>query len=148
MPVNYLPLENCAPSEEGGETLSQRNSLGGQPIQQWKSSSIKKIPCIAQCTGFFLPDLFGKCAPSRTRTCGLRLRRPSLYPVELLARAAALKIGVRGFEPPTTCAQGRCATRLRYTPKKRGALSVFEGRLQSAKWGRPDAPEDRGRAEK
>ena len=25
-------------------------------------------------------------------------------------------VGARGFEPPTPCAQGRCATRLRYTP--------------------------------
>ena len=25
-------------------------------------------------------------------------------------------VGVRGFEPPALCAQGRCATRLRYTP--------------------------------
>src|SRR2546427_2127787 len=26
--------------------------------------------------------------------------------------------GASGFEPPTPCAQGRCATRLRYAPKK------------------------------
>src|SRR5690606_22634524 len=26
-------------------------------------------------------------------------------------------VGVRGFEPPTTCTPCRCATRLRYTPK-------------------------------
>ena len=25
-------------------------------------------------------------------------------------------VGVEGFEPPTTCTQNRCATRLRYTP--------------------------------
>ncbi len=25
-------------------------------------------------------------------------------------------VGVRGFEPPTTCTPYRCATRLRYTP--------------------------------
>src|SRR5690625_4499302 len=25
-------------------------------------------------------------------------------------------VGVRGFEPPTTCTPCRCATRLRYTP--------------------------------
>ena len=25
-------------------------------------------------------------------------------------------VGARGFEPPTTCAQGRCATRLRHAP--------------------------------
>ncbi len=26
-------------------------------------------------------------------------------------------VGARGFEPPTPCAQGRCATRLRYAPE-------------------------------
>ena len=26
-------------------------------------------------------------------------------------------VGAAGFEPTTTCAQGRCATRLRYAPK-------------------------------
>ena len=30
-------------------------------------------------------------------------------------------VGARGFEPPTPCAQGRCATRLRYAPTKRKA---------------------------
>jgi hypothetical protein len=25
-------------------------------------------------------------------------------------------VGARGFEPPTPCAQGRCAARLRYAP--------------------------------
>ena len=29
---------------------------------------------------------------------------------------------MRGFEPPTPCAQGRCATRLRYTPRDRSSL--------------------------
>src|SRR5215831_12401587 len=27
-----------------------------------------------------------------------------------------LLVGARGFEPPTPCAQGRCATRLRHAP--------------------------------
>ena len=27
-------------------------------------------------------------------------------------------VGARGFEPPTPCAQGRCATRLRYAPSR------------------------------
>src|SRR5438034_2297554 len=41
----------------------------------------------------------------------------SLYPPELLARASHL-VGASRFERPTTCAQGRCATRLRYAPSK------------------------------
>jgi hypothetical protein len=28
-------------------------------------------------------------------------------------------VGARGFEPRTPCAQGRCATRLRYAPTKK-----------------------------
>ena len=30
-------------------------------------------------------------------------------------------VGVEGFEPPTPCSQSRCATRLRYTPKRAGS---------------------------
>src|SRR6266576_440496 len=56
-------------------------------------------------------------APERIRTSDPRLRRPLLYPPELLARASHL-VGASRFERPTTCAQGRCATRLRYAPSK------------------------------
>ena len=61
-------------------------------------------------------------APGGNRTPDLRLRRPLLYPTELLALAICdCGVGVRGFEPPTTYAQGRCATRLRYTPRLEGS---------------------------
>src|SRR6266403_23545 len=56
-------------------------------------------------------------APERIRTSDPRLRRPLLYPSELLARASQL-VGASRFERPTTCAQGRCASRLRYAPSK------------------------------
>ena len=57
--------------------------------------------------------------PERTRTSDLRIRSPLLYPAELQAEVSSVEVsmvGARGFEPPTPCAQGRCATRLRYTP--------------------------------
>ena len=57
--------------------------------------------------------------PERTRTSDLRIRSPLLYPAELQAEVSSGEVqlvGARGFEPPTPCAQGRCATRLRYTP--------------------------------
>src|SRR5687768_15076917 len=38
-----------------------------------------------------------------------------------------LLVGARGFEPPTPCAQGRCATGLRYAPTV-GALYAIEPR--------------------
>ena len=60
-------------------------------------------------------------APEGTRTPDPRLRRPLLYPPELLAPGSAAlgcrSIGARGFEPPTPCTQGRCATRLRHAPR-------------------------------
>src|SRR5439155_25765924 len=28
----------------------------------------------------------------------------------------SMRVGVEGFEPPTSCSQSKCATRLRYTP--------------------------------
>ena len=61
--------------------------------------------------------------PERTRTSDLRIRSPLLYPAELQAEGdsvgRSVMVGARGFEPPTPCAQGRCATRLRYTPTLR-----------------------------
>ena len=50
-------------------------------------------------------------APEGIRTPDPRLRRPLLFPPELLAR-----IGASRFERPTPCSQGRCATMLRYAP--------------------------------
>jgi hypothetical protein len=55
--------------------------------------------------------------PERIRTSDPRIRSPPLYPAELQAdRFRTGLVGARGFEPPTTCAQGRCATRLRHAP--------------------------------
>jgi hypothetical protein len=68
-------------------------------------------------------ECFG--TPGRTRTCDPRLRRPLLYPAELRAPCTVLLrlVGVEGFEPPTSCSQSRCATRLRYTPRFGNALT-------------------------
>jgi hypothetical protein len=52
-------------------------------------------------------------APGRTRTLDPRLRRPLLYPAELLA----LVVGETGFEPATSSSQNWRATRLRHSPK-------------------------------
>ncbi len=38
-------------------------------------------------------------------------------------------VGARGFEPPTPCAQGRCATRLRYAPTVSIIAESFESRM-------------------
>ena len=46
------------------------------------------------------------------RTPDPRLRRPLLYPTELLTRL----VGMTGFEPATSCSQSRRATKLRYIP--------------------------------
>ena len=36
--------------------------------------------------------------------------------MQMLDSTIKLMVGARGFEPRTPCAQGRCATRLRYAP--------------------------------
>src|SRR5687768_18341992 len=41
--------------------------------------------------------------------------RSTLFPYTTLFRSRDL-VGATGFEPATPCAQGRCATRLRYAP--------------------------------
>src|SRR5262245_11560762 len=38
-----------------------------------------------------------------------------------------LLVGATGFEPATPCAQGRCATRLRYAPTDRTDLRSYPG---------------------
>ena len=57
----------------------------------------------------------------------------------LFTRVAARKsfnylVGARGFEPPTPCAQGRCATRLRYAPTSNAVLILkhFRNSIQSS----------------
>src|SRR3954453_2960505 len=43
-------------------------------------------------------------------------------------------VGARGFEPPTSCAQGRRATRLRYAPREAtaGGNSIFPRRASGS----------------
>ena len=96
------------------------------------------------------PCGYGVCFigdPGGIRTPDPRLRRPLLYPTELLnhivklvERAMGIEpttsawkaevlplnytrmVGVAGFEPATPCSQGRCATKLRYTPNTKGII--------------------------
>ncbi len=118
-----------------------------------KSHSLPLVPfatklatgnfCLTLRTSQFesLPSFrFG--VPVGTRTPDPRLRRPMLYPAELLAHNGAGEgnrtlttglegqgstielhpqkkrtvVGVAGFEPATLWSQTRCATKLRYTP--------------------------------
>ena len=95
----------------------------------------------------YRPLLLGD--PGGIRTPDPRLRRPLLYPTELLnhinlERAMGIEpttsawkaevlplnytrmVGVAGFEPATPCSQGRCATKLRYTPNTKDIILVFE----------------------
>ena len=73
--------------------------------------------------------------PEWTRTTDLRIRSPLLYPAELQAGGSSSGhnlVGARGFEPPTPCAQGRCATRLRYTPTLESARRIAKDRRPEA----------------
>src|SRR2546426_490984 len=63
-------------------------------------------------------------APGGIRTHDLRLRRPTLYPAELLAR-----IGASGFEPPTswsrTSRANRAALRPEHAPRRTRTPSLL-----------------------
>src|SRR5690348_6101932 len=43
-------------------------------------------------------------------------------------------VGARGFEPPTPCAQGRCATRLRYAPTVSNDLTAIPPNSEYSPW--------------
>ena len=95
-------------------------------------------------------QLFGEANPLKDRRMGFFGEMPDLFQPLRAARLADLigrgdpstrfarsgcprgkGIGATGFEPATPCAQGRCATRLRYAPT-RDALSHAIPRGRSA----------------
>jgi hypothetical protein len=47
------------------------------------------------------------------------------YAVRAQRAVCGLLVGAIGFEPTTPCAQGRCATRLRYAPTLKDLQSVL-----------------------
>jgi hypothetical protein len=67
------------------ETLRKRGPCGDWKAKNGKSAEALIIQPI---------DFIG--APSRIRTCDLRIRSPSLYPSELWARDPSAWMGVRG----------------------------------------------------
>src|SRR5438309_12067721 len=64
----------------------------------------------------------------------------TIGPLGLLLPPPAAVVGARGFEPPTSCSQSRCATRLRHAPGRRWGVcsrsrpdvQPGEGRLADA----------------
>ena len=52
--------------------------------------------------------------------CQPIVRRRSIRVRQIHKRSKTLRslVGATGFEPATPCAQGRCATRLRYAPTR------------------------------
>src|SRR5947199_3211294 len=59
----------------------------------------------------------------------------------LLGAPLLQEVGARGFEPPTSCAQGRRATRLRYAPRSEGGkYSISALHATNALAGLPRAP--------
>ena len=82
--------------------------------------------------------------PGRNRTRNHLLRRQVLYPLSYghtkVRRGASLLVGVRGFEPPTSCSQSRRATGLRYTPNIPLNIPVHETPGQTGACRGGDAP--------
>ena len=46
----------------------------------------------------------------------------SAWKAEVLPLNYTRMVGVAGFEPATPCSQGRCATKLRYTPNTKSII--------------------------
>ena len=49
----------------------------------------------------------------------------SAWKAEVLPLNYTRMVGVAGFEPATPCSQGRCATKLRYTPNTKGIIPYW-----------------------
>ena len=62
-------------------------------------------------------------------TYGLEVRCSILLSYRREVLFGESMVGARGFEPPTPCAQGRCAARLRYTPTLKSALDCQRSAL-------------------
>src|SRR5574340_371504 len=63
-----------------------------------------------------IPMSYGRGAyPERTEDLAGGAESLLLYPRRARGVASIL-VGVRGFEPPTSCSQSKCATGLRHTP--------------------------------
>src|SRR5687768_2963061 len=71
-----------------------------------------------------VPPNFGSGAEVQATQDGARRRAEGVTPLLPQARKV---VGATGFEPATPCAQGRCATRLRYAPTrgKRRTTATF-----------------------
>ena len=54
-------------------------------------------------------------------------------------------VGVEGFEPPTTCAQGKRTTRLSNTPNEIAMLEILEIRWDVLELNQPSHPLSEGR---
>ena len=52
----------------------------------------------------------------------------------VLSTAMKILVGARGFEPRTPCAQGRCATRLRYAPTRKALLILNHFSEPNHRW--------------
>src|SRR5262245_30433072 len=75
-------------------------------------------------------------------TYGLEVRRSiQLSYRRMKSGGAGEEIGARGFEPPTPCAQGRCATGLRHAPsRRRRQVSILYGSPRGPSIGASPAP--------
>src|SRR5690606_6044464 len=71
--------------------------------------------------GFIYPS-----APDWTRTSDLRLRRPLLYPAELLARIQS-EVGTARFELATPRSQSEWSTGLSHVPHRLKIIAVRGG---------------------
>ena len=122
VPLRQLPHHQAprklhpVPDTGRGHRLRLRALQSLQPVKTPHGLPHKHEKCLrGNLGGIDIPGASGKI-----RTRDPRLRRPLLYPTELLTQM----VGMTGFEPATSCSQSRRATKLRYIP-------VFPGKVPS-----------------
>ena len=104
------------------------NRLDGHGLEIFVNSHAEILPA---CPGSAITHISAGAARSAVELLD-KLRQMSNVVEEVVDAGITTEtklrnylVGARGFEPPTPCAQGRCATRLRYAPTLRMVLSII-----------------------
>ena len=124
-----LSYRHHRPAQPGTDAAGRRNSP-----QVWTKTGCRATDgCHRRQIHIGAAANFWVGVPGRNRTRNHRLRRSVLYPLSyghsirrLHLPGTGLVVGVRGFEPPTSCSQSRRATGLRYTPNIALNIPVHE----------------------
>jgi hypothetical protein len=129
--MNYeAPPSHCPPEQRGSEERSNRDLEGPHhpSLQQARIRECRPTDMESKTRrqdGKSYLDIFATIESFSAPAKSAFLRAKHL-------KADSNLVGATGFEPVTPCAQGRCATRLRYAPTIYAALPLLYPNLAAA----------------